>query len=380
MYDVIIIGGGPSGASAARLAGKLGLKTLLIEKKIFPRSKPCGGALSEQAMSYLDFHIPRELIEKEIYGARVHFKANAIEHLKLDRIAVLVTRSTFDNYLLDKSIETGIDVHTGEKAIDFQNCDNSINVHTQQNRYTANFLIIAEGAHGRLKYRIRRKDNETEYGICAVTEIPESNDKIDSYIYNSIELFFGITRMGYGWIFPHDGYYSVGIGGLAKYFKKPKIILDSFLKSNGFSGKYITHYHLIPVGGIKRRVFSKRVLLIGDAAGFIDSFYGEGLAYAIKSGQIAVNTIYNILSGRSDLESGRKYKEICDSEFGDTLHYSLMLTKIMNTFPNLFLRILSKDIKVLDRFLEVPGMRRSYKSYLRWLMLNTPRNLWKLAK
>jgi geranylgeranyl reductase family protein len=379
MYDVIVIGGGPSGASAARLAGKLGLKTLLLEKKVFPRYKPCGGALSEQAMSYLDFTIPQELIEKEIYGARVHFKGNAIERFKDYRIAVLVTRSKFDNYLLDKSIETGIDVHTGEKAIDFQDDNNSITVHTQKNKYPAKFLIIAEGAHGRLKYRIRRRDNKTEYGICAVTDIPKSNEKIDLYIYNSIELFFGITRMGYGWIFPHDGYYSVGIGGLAKYFKQPKIILDPFLKSNGYSGEYKIHHHLIPVGGIRRRVFSKRVFLIGDAAGFIDSFYGEGLAYAIKSGQIAVNTIYNILSVRSNLDQARTYMEICNSEFGDTLYYSLMLTKIMNAFPNLFLRILSKDIEALDKFLEVPGMRRSYKSYLSWLILNIPRNLWKLA-
>jgi len=379
MYDLIVIGGGPSGASAARRAGNLGLKTLLLEKKVFPRYKPCGGALSEQALSYLDFHIPQELIEKEIYGARVHFKDNAIEHFKDYRIAVLVTRSKFDNYLLDKSIETGIDVHTGEKAIDFQNDNNSITVHTQNNKYNAKFLIIAEGAHGRLKYRIRRRDNKTEYGICAVTEIPESNDKIDSYIYNSIEVFFGITRMGYGWIFPHDGYYSVGIGGLAKYFRKPKIILDSFLRSNGFSGKYKIHSHLMPVGGIRRRVFSKRVFLTGDAAGFIDSFYGEGLAYSIKSGQIAVNTIYNILSGNRDLDPVRTYMGMCNSEFGDALHYSLMLTKIMNTIPNLFFSMLSKDVEVLDKWLEVPGMRRSYKNYLRWLILNIPRNLWKLA-
>lgn len=58
MYDVIVIGGGPAGSSAARKASSLGLKTLLIEKENFPRYKPCAGAVSDVALSYLDFQIP----------------------------------------------------------------------------------------------------------------------------------------------------------------------------------------------------------------------------------------------------------------------------------------------------------------------------------
>ncbi|KAF5423075.1 MAG: Dehydrogenase (flavoprotein), partial [Candidatus Methanocomedens sp.] len=67
MYDLIIIGGGPCGSAAGRIAGKKGLKTLLIEKEIFPRYKPCGGGLSEHAMSYLDFEVPRSMIERDIF-------------------------------------------------------------------------------------------------------------------------------------------------------------------------------------------------------------------------------------------------------------------------------------------------------------------------
>jgi len=74
MYDVIIVGGGPSGASAGRRAGKLGLKALLLEKEKFPRYKPCGGALSEHAISYLDFELPQDIIEWEVTGAKVVFR------------------------------------------------------------------------------------------------------------------------------------------------------------------------------------------------------------------------------------------------------------------------------------------------------------------
>jgi flavin-dependent dehydrogenase len=75
MFDLIIVGAGPSGSSAGRLAVRLGLETLLIEKKLFPRYKPCGGAVTEQAMSYLDFDLPEYICERSIFGGRLHFTA-----------------------------------------------------------------------------------------------------------------------------------------------------------------------------------------------------------------------------------------------------------------------------------------------------------------
>jgi flavin-dependent dehydrogenase len=117
MYDVIIIGGGPSGASAGRRAGTLGLKTLLLEKEKFPRYKPCGGGLSEHAISYLDFELPQNIIEWEVTGANVIFRDQLIKAHKDHRMSVLVSRDKFDNLLLEKAKETGIQVHTGEKVL-----------------------------------------------------------------------------------------------------------------------------------------------------------------------------------------------------------------------------------------------------------------------
>ncbi len=92
MYDVIIVGGGPSGASAGRRAGKLGLNALLLEKEEFPRYKPCGGGLSEHAISYLDFELPQDIIEWEVTGANVIFRDKLIKAHKDHRMFVLVSR------------------------------------------------------------------------------------------------------------------------------------------------------------------------------------------------------------------------------------------------------------------------------------------------
>lgn len=375
MYDLIIIGGGPSGSAAGRVAGKMGLETLLIEKEKFPRYKPCGGGFSEQAMSYLDFEIPQHIHEREIYGARVHFKGQIIEKHKDYRIATIVTRSVLDEYLLNKAKQTGIEIIFGEKVIDYIENHDYVTVHTNNIEYKAKFVIIAEGSQGFLKNKIREKDKKHEYGICMVTEIEENNEIIDEYIHNAIDIHFGVANLGYGWIFPHESYYSVGIGGVAKYLPNPRRTMIEFLRSNGFNEKYKLRGHIIPAGGIKRTIASSRVVFSGDAAGFVDSFFGEGIAYAIKSGQIAADVISDIILNSSNLSSLRKYELRCRQEFQDNLKYSLMLSRMMHRFPNIFFKIFTSDEDVLDKYLEVPALKCTYKDYIKWLVPRIPQFL-----
>ncbi|MCD4810315.1 MAG: geranylgeranyl reductase family protein [Methanosarcinales archaeon] len=371
MYDLIIIGGGPSGSAAGRIAGKKGLKTLLIEKEIFPRYKPCGGALSEHAMSYLDFEIPESMIERDIFGARAHFKGQVVEQHKDSRIAVLITRSILDNYLLEKAGETGIEIKMGEKVLEYQEKNNHVEVFTDNDTYKAKFIIIAEGSQGKLKYQIRRKDRKDEYAIGVVAEIEADNESIDKYIHNVIDLHFGRFKHGYGWIFPHEKYYSVGIAGLSKHLPHPKKTMLDFLNENNFNNKYKLHGHIIPTGGMKRRITSSRVVLSGDSAGFVDSFIGEGIAYAIRSGQIASEVISKIILDNGDLESLERYQIICSSEFISNLNYSLIFTKLINSYPSIFLKILVSN-EAIEKYLEVTTMEISYKSYIKWLIPRIP--------
>jgi len=217
MYDLLIVGGGPSGSSAGRLAGQKGLKTLLIEKETFPRYKPCGGALSEQALSCLDFPLPESILEREVFGVRMHFKGSVIESYKKSRMATMVTRSALDSYLLEKGKEAGIEVKTGEKVLDYREKDSFVEIYTNEQK-------------GKLKSKIRKKDAKSEYGICIVTEVEKENEKIDKYIPGAIEIHFDVMEMGYGWVFPHDNYYSVGIGAFANTLSDPKRVMREFLK------------------------------------------------------------------------------------------------------------------------------------------------------
>jgi geranylgeranyl reductase family protein len=208
MYDLIIAGAGPAGSSAAREAGKAGMNVLLIDKDRFPRYKPCGGGLSERALSYLDFSLPENICERSITGARIRFGDRVIDRHKDYRLTVTLTRSIFDDFLLKKAQEIGVHVATGKKVLDFREDSEKVEVRAGDETYRSKYLIVAAGSQNRLKERVRDRDGKDRYGICMVTEVPEKNDAIDARLGNALEFHFGVARMGYGWIFPHDGYYS----------------------------------------------------------------------------------------------------------------------------------------------------------------------------
>lgn len=370
MYDVIIIGGGPSGASAGRRAGKLGLKTLLLEKEKFPRYKPCGGGLSTHAISYLDFELPQDIIEWEITGVRGVFKNQMIEVHKDHNISSLVSRAVFDNFLLKKAKETGIEVHTGEKVLSCTEKPEFVEVITKEQTYQAKFAIVAEGAHGLLKTCIRPADTREGYWTSVVAEIPAEEREIEERLGKAVELQLGVASGGYGWIFPHKTHYSVGIGGVSRDFPHPKKSMLEFLKENGFSGEYKLHGHKIPLGGIKRKISGSRILLSGDAAGFVDAFLGEGLTYAISSGQLAANVLAEICQQRGKLKDLRKYESICKAEFGTHLKYSLIFSRLIHRFPERSFNTFINNREILDKYLEVVDFKIDYKDYLRWALLN----------
>lgn len=368
MYDVIVAGAGPAGSAAARTAAKLGLNALVIEKDSFPRYKPCGGALSERAISYLDFQLPKDVCERNITGARVHFKESVIEVHKGYRLTTLVTRSAFDHLMLRKAEDAGAQVIMGSKVNGYEEKDDHIEVSTKSGIYSSRFLVISSGCQDNLKERIRDRDKKDQYGVCMVTEIPEKDDKIDERLHDILDIHFGVAAMGYGWIFPHKGYYSVGIGGLASRLSHPKETMKAFLRSNGFSGNYRLHGHLIPFYGASRRTTGSRALLAGDSAGFVDAFTGEGIAYAIRSGQIASEVI-----AEGSLESiSKEYDERCRNDFGNELRYALMLSKIMHSRPELFFRILTSRGRFMDKYVEIAAQKETYKGYIKWLLPRIP--------
>lgn len=370
MHDLIVAGAGPAGSTAAREAALQGLDTLILEKETFPRYKPCGGALSSRAASLLDFSIPDDICERTITGARVHFRDQVLERHTGYNLSTMINRSRFDHLLLQKAKEAGAGIET-QTVQDFQEKDDHVSVKTKDGIYRCRFLVIASGCQNRLKNRIHGPLRKAGMGFCLVAEIEEDDLKIEERLASTLDIHFGVAEGGYGWIFPHKGYYSVGIGGLSSCLHHPRQAMLQFLRKNGFSEGQRLHGHLIPQGGSKTNTASGRVLLAGDAAGFVDAFMGEGICYALSSGRIAGQVIGEVPAP----EVAKAYQLRCKKDFGEDLKHALFFSKMVHRYPEIFLRTLACQEEVLDRFIEIPAAKMSYKDFICWLVPRLPISL-----
>jgi geranylgeranyl reductase family protein len=372
-YDVIVVGAGPSGTTAARQCALKGLKALLIEKKEFPRYKPCAGGVSQWGLSHLDFDVPEEIIEQECFGTRIFFKGRFAEASKPSRVGILVSRKTFDAFLLHKAEEAGTEVFLSTEARDFRTASHRVEVLTDRDSFQAQCLVIAEGALGRMARRIRGPYGQDGAAMSMVTEIASGQDEIDKRTGGQLQLHFDVIHGGYGWIFPHRGYYSVGVGGTRGRTGKPRELLRGFMTRQGFQGEQKLHGHLLPVGGIRRKVVDHRVVLVGDAAGFVDAFSGEGIGYAILSGKLAAETIWDALSrGAPSLIDLVAFQERCDRRFGARLRDAKYLARILHSLPAVFLRTVATYPEVVGRLLDLAEWKISYRQFLIGFLARMP--------
>ena len=371
--DFAVIGGGPAGATAARRLAERGANVILFERCPMPRAKPCGGALSERAIRWLDLPLPASLIDAEVFGARARYRDSVVEVRLPRRVGVLVTRAPFDHFLLTQAEAGGVRVvWAAVKSIDRR--AGEVVLATPQGEFTASGAVICEGAGGRLSRAVRRPDGPEERGFCLAADVPAGTPDPQSHIRGIVDVYYGDVRQGYGWVFHHGSYYSVGLGSIGGSFPRPLEAFRRFAAARGIGLDGVRiRGHFLPLGGIRRTLCADRLLLAGDAAGFGDPFHGEGIGYAIRSGQLAADVALDA-AGRGDLSRRRLsvYQDLCWEEFERDLRAMLTFVRASHYMPRFFKRSLAFDEEVLTKFSRVPAGELSYRQFLRWLMLRGP--------
>ena len=302
MHDVVIVGGGPAGATAAYLLKLQNLDVVVIDKSTFPRPKLCGGLITYKTLQLLR-RVYGETLETLQKKHIIEYVANSYE-IKIgnrpfassaaDPPFVLVDRSVYDAYLLDRAKEIGVTVMEGDPVTHIDPSNRQ--VLTSSGRVLqARFILGADGVNSRVRQclpetRFNQKRWKSNLGAGLEVFIPRSDLEAE---IKSPAICFGWVNWGYAWIFPNRERVVVGLGGLARHNKSMKKSLQALVSSLGnIKGPLPQPFgHPVPYGNFLSSPAFGSILLLGDAAGLVDPFLGEGIYYAQRSAELAARCI-----------------------------------------------------------------------------------------
>ena len=299
--DLIIVGAGPAGSSAAYAAANSGLDVLILDKEKWPRYKACGGALSLRTINMLKekgIKIKSDLIKNEINNFEFYFPGNHNFKLNYNRDSIkLINRSEFDDYLIKKAKQSGAEFLDEIKVRSIKEEKNQVIIKTENKIYQSNYLIGADGANSKISVLLNPERNNIiqHKGTALEVEFKRSYLEKDDF-KDTILVDFSHLDNGYSWLFPKKDYLSIGLGNLNFQKINLKNKLNDYLKSLNIDfnlNKMELQAHPIPVYSKEMNFnrVSKRVLLTGDAAYLADAFIGEGIYYALASGFTAAEVI-----------------------------------------------------------------------------------------
>ncbi|MFX0095471.1 MAG: NAD(P)/FAD-dependent oxidoreductase, partial [Candidatus Hodarchaeota archaeon] len=224
MYDVAVVGSGPSGSIAGYWCAKQGLKTCILEKEQLPRDKPCGGGLSKKALSYLPFSIPESIFQREGRGITVYIGDHDPFNLGLDEaIGYLTIRRELDYFLTNQAVNAGAELFEQTEVTGLKSYVNGVTLKTKANSdFKAKIVIGADGIRTKIGKLtgLRPKWPTNQIGYCVKANVPFPKEKIEQTIFpsNHIHLFMGFEPdfHGYIWVFPNRDHCNIGIGDMSK--------------------------------------------------------------------------------------------------------------------------------------------------------------------
>lgn len=371
-YDVIIVGMGPAGAVAAAALCRGGLTVLGFDKDAHPRYKVCGGGLSARIDRLLEPGF-KSVVEQTVNGVQFVYRGQDPLLIESSQpIAYMVMRDRFDHYLVQQAIHAGAELRTGEGVVEITQNSDRVGVVTQEGRYHARMVIGADGANSLVARQLF--PNRSLYRAPALESEVRLGNSRHYPSASTILVDVGAARQGYGWIFPKENGLSVGVGEFRRKSSGLRSTFDRFVsEARGLSGRTVPRPigHPIPAysdsegghrEGIGSPFISGRAALVGDAGHLVDPLFGEGIYYAVRSGQLVASAI---LGNRHDHRGSlADYAAALEREILPDFRITARIARVIYAFPRLGFRLLRRYQDVVQSYFEVLQGRTTAAQFL----------------
>lgn len=292
IFDVAVVGGGPSGAMAALTLAAAGVTVVLLEKQDLPRYKTCGGGVAYRARSILPVDMS-SAVEREFYGATMSLLSSNVS-FGASRSKPLITmtmRASLDHLLVLSAEAAGAAIRPRTEVHSLSFPKGAVDLGTNNGPITAKFVIAADGVNSRVAKLAGWKETRTL--IPAIeTELYLPDKELKAYL-DQARFDFDIPPHGYAWVFPKADHLSVGVLNVARGNVALKTAFAQYCHVLGIKriAKEERHGFVIPISPRRDGFARNRVMLVGDSAGFAEPVTGEGISFAIRSGQLAAEAL-----------------------------------------------------------------------------------------
>ena len=357
-HEVVVVGAGPAGSTAARRLAEGGVRVLLLDKARFPRPKACGGALSPRALRHAPPGIEgrfRARIQRAIFSC---CSARPFEIVADRPLGYVVRREEFDHWLVERAAAAGATVRDGAWVQGVERDGELLALRVSGERVLARLIIGADGAGSGVGNALcpPRRPAPLLAIRAEIAGAPLGED--------TVLVDVGRYPGGYAWAFPDGDRASVGVMLDRAHGRQLEVALARFLTGAGLSGRP-EGIKAAPVAAFRdgaEKCAAPGALLVGDAARLADPFLGEGISYAMWSASLAADAI---LAGGDGEAVARRYAAAVAGALWPELQAAGRIASFFHAAPRWWHRVLSQLPRGILRYAGVLAGEESYTELVR---------------